>query len=83
MQQISLLSIGEFGKVCDLSGDKKLFDAILALFQSDDEETKQYASTALGDVCLVSNYFLFFHFEKRKNFITKIEFFYLLYTGKC
>lgn len=52
LQQLSLLSVGEFGRICDLSGDKKLFDSVLALFDVQDEETKQTASVALGGICL-------------------------------
>jgi len=59
VQQLSLISLSELGRKSDLSGDKKLFDSILSLFQSEDEDTKYYASVALGGICLGNiTYFL-------------------------
>ena len=59
VQQLSLISLSELGRKSDLSSDKKLFDSILSLFQSEDEDTKYYASVALGGVCLGNiTYFL-------------------------
>ena len=59
VQQLSLISLSELGRNSDLSSDKKLFDSILSLFQSEDEDTKYYASVALGGVCLGNiTYFL-------------------------
>lgn len=51
-QQLSLLSLSELGRKCDLSNNKPLFESVLNLFQAEDEDTKYYASVALGGICL-------------------------------
>ena len=52
VQQLSLLSLSELGKEIDLSSDKKVIETVIALFGSNDEDTKYNASIALGGIAL-------------------------------
>ena len=53
VQQLSLISLSELGRQSDLSSDKTLFESVFNLFNAEDEDTKYYASVALGGICLV------------------------------
>ena len=56
VQQLSLISLSELGRQSDLSSDKTLFESVFNLFNAEDEDTKYYASVALGGICLVNFY---------------------------
>jgi cullin-associated NEDD8-dissociated protein 1 len=59
VQQLSLISLSELGRQSDLSSDKTLFESVFNLFNAEDEDTKYYASVALGGICLGNiQYFL-------------------------
>lgn len=76
VQQLSLISLSELGRKSDLSSDKKLFDSVLGLFQSEDEDTKYYASVALGGICLV-------RFENKRIVLNFIIGKYYLFLTNC
>jgi cullin-associated NEDD8-dissociated protein 1 len=50
--QLSALSIGEIGKLKDLSSLPQLFDALIGLFDSRNDEMRQSASVSLGNLAV-------------------------------
>ncbi|CAG9331708.1 unnamed protein product [Blepharisma stoltei] len=71
-KQLSALCIGEIGKHIDLSGKRQIDQALIALFDTPDEDTKICASVALGKLAVgnLTNYlphiFAQFHVEAHR-----------------
>ena len=51
---LSLLCIGEIGRLDDLSGEPQLFEKIISLFDNDSEEVRSAAAAAAGNLAVGS-----------------------------